>query len=99
MTTLELEETKRYLLDNLSKGFIEPSQSPFAAPILFVKKADGRLRFCIDFRKLNDLTRKDRYPLPLIDELLARVSRAKVFTSWIFDRHSIGFGCTQTLRS
>jgi transposase InsO family protein len=80
MTTLELEETKRYLLDNLSKGFIEPSQSPFAAPILFVKKADGRLRFCIDFRKLNDLTRKDRYPLPLIDELLARVSRAKVFT-------------------
>jgi predicted aspartyl protease len=80
MTTLELEETKRYLLDNLAKGFIEPSQSPFAAPILFVKKADGRLRFCIDFRKLNDLTRKDRYPLPLIDELLARVSRAKVFT-------------------
>jgi transposase InsO family protein len=80
MTTLELEETKRYLLDNLSKGFIEPSQSPFAAPILFVKKADGRLRFCIDFQKLNDLTRKDRYPLPLIDELLARVSKAKVFT-------------------
>lgn len=64
MTTEELEEVKRYLLDNLNKGFIEPSQSPFAAPVLFVKKANGSLRFCIDFRKLNELTRKDRYPLP-----------------------------------
>jgi hypothetical protein len=80
MTTLELEETKRYLIDNLHKGFIEPSQSPFASPILFVKKADGSLRFCIDYRKLNDLTRKDRYPLPLIDEALARISKAKIFT-------------------
>jgi hypothetical protein len=57
--TLELEETKYYLLDNLAKGFIEPSQSPFAAPILFVKKANRHLRFCIDFWKLNDLTCKD----------------------------------------
>ena len=80
MTTAELEETKRYLLDNLYKGFIEPSQSPFAAPILFVKKSDGSLRFCIDYQKLNELTRKDRYPLPLIDEVLARLSRAQVFT-------------------
>lgn len=80
MTTEELEEVKRYLLDNLNKGFIEPSQSPFAAPVLFVKKANGSLRFCIDFRKLNELTRKDRYPLPLIDEMLARISKAKIFT-------------------
>jgi transposase InsO family protein len=80
MTTAELDETKRYLLDNLHKRFIEPSQSPFAAPILFVKKADGSLRFCIDYRKLNELTRKDRYPLPLIDEVLARIGQAKVFT-------------------
>jgi hypothetical protein len=80
MTTEELEEVKRYLTDNLSKGFIEPSQAPFASPILFVKKANGSLRFCIDFRKLNDLTRKDRYPLPLIDEMLARISKAKIFT-------------------
>ena len=80
MTTAELEETKRYVLDNLHKGFIEPSQAPFAAPILFVKKADGSLRLCIDFRKLNEITRKDRYPLPLIDELLARLSKAKVYT-------------------
>jgi transposase InsO family protein len=80
MTTEELEEVKRYLTDNLHKGFIEPSQSPFAAPVLFVKKPNGSLRFCIDFRKLNELTRKDRYPLPLIDEMLARISKAKVFT-------------------
>jgi transposase InsO family protein len=80
MTTEELETVKQYLVDNLSKGFIEPSQAPFAAPVLFVKKANGSLRFCIDFRKLNQITRKDRYPLPLIDETLARISRAKIFT-------------------
>jgi Reverse transcriptase (RNA-dependent DNA polymerase)/RNase H-like domain found in reverse transcriptase/Retroviral aspartyl protease len=80
MTTEELEEVKRYLIENLNKGFIEPSQAPFAAPILFVRKADGRLRLCIDFRNLNQITRKDRYPLPLIDELLGRISRAKILT-------------------
>jgi hypothetical protein len=80
MTTAELETVKQYLVDNLNKGFIEPSQAPFAAPVLFVKKANGSLRFCIDFRKLNQITRKDRYPLPLIDETLARISKAKIFT-------------------
>ena len=76
----ELQATRQYLIDNLNKGFIEPSQAPFAAPILFVKKPNGGLRFCIDYRKLNNLTRKDRYPLPLLDETLTRMSRAKVFT-------------------
>ena len=80
MTTAELEATKKYLLENLDKGFIAPSQAPFAAPVLFVRKANGSLRFCIDYRKLNQITRKDRYPLPLIDETLARISRAKIFT-------------------
>src|SRR6266487_5853467 len=80
MTQEELLVVKEYLLDNLDKGFIEPSQAPFAAPVLFVRKPDGSLRFCIDYRKLNALTCKDRYPLPLIDETLARISRAKVFT-------------------
>jgi hypothetical protein len=79
-TADELRATKQYLIDNLDKGFIEPSQAPFASPILFVKKANGALRFCIDYRKLNAITRKDRYPLPLIDETLARLSRAKIFT-------------------
>ena len=80
MTIEELEEVKRYLIENLYKGFIEPSQAPFAVPILFVCKADGRLCLCIDFRNLNQITCKDRYPLLLIDELLGCISCAKVFT-------------------
>src|SRR5450432_1544087 len=80
MTIEELEVVKQYLIDNLAKGFIEPSQAPFASPVLFVKKLNGELRFCIDFRKLNQITRKDQYPLPLIDETLARIGKAKVFT-------------------
>jgi len=76
----ELEAVKAYIVDNLEKGFIEPSQSPFAAPILFVRKPDGSLRLYIDFRALNALTRKDRYPLPLINETLARISSARIFT-------------------
>ncbi len=80
MSSEELEVVKKYLVENLDKGFIESSQAPFAAPVLFTKKPDGSLRFCIDFRKLNLLTKKDRYPLPLIDETLARIGRAKLFT-------------------
>ena len=56
------------------------SQAPFVSPVLFVRKPNGSLRFCIDFRKLNNLTRKDRYPLPLINETLARLSKAKIYT-------------------
>src|SRR5438876_2073627 len=76
----ELRACKQYLVENLSKGFIDSSQSPFAAPILFVRKANGGLRFCVDYRKLNAVTRKDRYPIPLLDETLARISKAKIFT-------------------
>jgi hypothetical protein len=79
-STEELQATKQYLLDNLNRGFITTSNYPFASPVLFVKKPDGGLRFCVDYRKLNAITRKDAYPLPRIDELLARVSKAKVFT-------------------
>jgi hypothetical protein len=71
MSAEELEVVKKYLVKNLDKGFIKPSQALFAALVLFVKKPDGSLRFCIDYRKLNLLTKKDRYPLPLIDETLA----------------------------
>jgi hypothetical protein len=64
----------------LHRGFIKASQSPFASPVLFVKKANRSLRFCVDFRRLNNLTRKDRYPLPLIDKTIARLAKAKVYT-------------------
>ncbi|KAL1957433.1 hypothetical protein VTO42DRAFT_6001 [Malbranchea cinnamomea] len=76
----ELEATKRYLVENLEKDFIALSQAPYAAPVLFVAKPNGSLRFCIDFRRLNAITKKDCYPLPLIDETLQRVSQAKIFT-------------------
>ena len=79
-STEELLAIKKYLTENLDKGFIENSYASFAAPTLFVKKANGSLRFCIDFRKLNSLTRKDRYPLPLINETLARLAKAKIYT-------------------
>ena len=80
MSLEELEACREYIVQNLHKGFIEPSSAPWAAPILFVPKANGGLRLCVDYRKLNAITRKDRYPLPLIEETLARVSRAKIFT-------------------
>jgi transposase InsO family protein len=80
MSLNELTALKRYLADNLSKGFIVPSDAPYTSPVLFVKKKDQSLRFCIDYRKLNSITRKDGYPLPLIDETLQEISKAKVMT-------------------
>lgn len=65
------------LLDN---GFIRPSKSPYGAPVLFVKKKDGSLRMCIDYRALNKITIKNKYPLPRIDELLDRLSSVKVMS-------------------
>jgi hypothetical protein len=67
-TAAELLATKQYIVENLGKGFINSSQAPFASLILFVKKPSSGLRFCIDFRRLNAITHKDQYPLPLIDE-------------------------------
>lgn len=78
----ELEATKKYLLENLEKGYIEHSRSPFASPILCVRKPNGDLRICVDYRKVNALTRKDVYPIPRIDELLARPAKAKFFTKF-----------------
>ena len=80
MTTEELKAVKKYLEENLHKGFIEPSQAPFTALILFIQKGNSALRFCIDYQKLNALTKKDQYLLPLIDKTLAWISQAKIFT-------------------
>ena len=78
----ELEATKAYVQEHLRKGFIEASQSPFASPILCVRKPNGSIRICVDYRKLNTLTRKDVYPIPRIDELLSRPAKAKIFTKF-----------------
>lgn len=80
MSTKELQVLKDYLDENLSKGFIRASSSSAAAPVLFVRKADGSIRVCVDYRALNDLTIKNRYPLPLISETLQRLSQAKIIT-------------------
>ena len=76
----ELVTIREYLLSNLAKGFIELSKSPFASPVLFAHKGDRSLQFCVDYYKLNTLTKKNRYPLPLINETLVRLSRARIFT-------------------
>ena len=73
----KLEVMEKYLKDNLKKGFISPSQAPFASPILFAAKPNGGLRFCVDYRKLNAITKRNAYPIPLIDETLARVIGCK----------------------
>lgn len=80
MSVEHLVAAKKYIHDNLQKGFIVPSSAPYASPILLAKKPGGGLRFCVDFRKLNSITKKDIYPLPLIDELIQRVKGAKFFT-------------------
>nr|GFC91391.1 putative reverse transcriptase domain-containing protein [Tanacetum cinerariifolium] len=65
----EMKELAEQLKELSDKGFIRPSSSPWGAPVLFVKKKDGSFRMCIDHRELNKLTVKNRYPLPMIDDL------------------------------
>ena len=77
----ELKALREWLDENLSKGFIRASSSPAGAPILFVKKSDGSLRLCVDYRGLNAGTIKNRYPLPLIRETLMRLSKARYYTA------------------
>jgi hypothetical protein len=76
----ELLELKRQIQELLDKGFIRPSVSPWGAPVLFVRKKDGTLRLCIDYRKLNQVTIKNKYPLPRIDDLFDQLKCAKVFS-------------------
>jgi hypothetical protein len=66
----------RQLKDAVKAGLIRPSYSEFGSPILFVRKADGSLRLCIDYRGLNEVTRKDAYPLPRVDDTLAELKDA-----------------------
>ena len=77
---LELEEARKQIGYMLEKGFIRPSGLPYGAPILFVPKADGGLRFYIDYHWLNKRTIKNRYPLPLPEEMFDRLGGAKVFS-------------------
>ena len=76
----KLRVIKKYLKENLLKGWIRASKLPAAAPVLLVKKPGGGIRFCVNYRGLNNITVKNRYPLPLIRETLDRLSQAKFYT-------------------
>eukprot|EP00253_Pinus_taeda_P022101 PITA_22101 len=80
MSIPELTELKMQLQELLDKEYIHPSVSPWGAPVLFVKKKDGTLRICIDYKQLNKLTIKNKYPLPRIDELFDQVKGTTVFS-------------------
>ena len=80
MSPLELDTLRKELDKLLKNGSIEPSVSPYGAPVIFVKKKSGELRMCIDYRALNKITIKNRFPIPLIDDLIDRLHGAKVFT-------------------
>ena len=86
MSATELKELKKQIDELLSHGFIRPSLSPYGSPVLFVKKKDGSLRLCVDYRRLNEVTIKNSFGLPRADEQLESVRGAKYFTK--LDLHS-----------
>ena len=77
MAASELAELKKKLRELQESGFIRPSSSPWGAPVLFVKKKDGSMRMCVDYRALNEVTIKNKYPLPNIDDLFDQLKGAK----------------------
>lgn len=81
LSPAEDAEARRQIADLLAKGWIEPSASPWGAPILFVRKKSGELRMCVDYRGLNQLTVKDGYPMPRVEDLFDRLQGATVYSS------------------
>jgi hypothetical protein len=80
MSSEELDELKKQLKKLLEQGFVRPSASPWGSPVLFLEKKDGTKRMCIDYRTLNSMTIKNKYPLPRIEDLLDRLKEAKFFS-------------------
>jgi hypothetical protein len=81
MSIPELVELKLQLKEMMDKGYIQPSMSPWGAPVFFVKKKDGTLRLCMDYRQLNKVTIKNKYPLPRIDDLFDQLGGASIFSN------------------
>jgi len=82
LSQLELQELQKFVKEHLTKGYICPSKSPYAAPFFFIKKKDRKLRPVQDYRRLNEWTICNRYPLPLIPQLINRVRMKKLFTKF-----------------
>ena len=76
----ELTVLREFLEEHLHLGFIRPTTLPHGAPVLFIKKKDSTLRLCVDFRALNKITKKDRYPLPILSDLLNAPRKASIYT-------------------
>jgi hypothetical protein len=80
MDAKDLIELNKQIEELLEKGFIRPSSSPWGAPILFVNKKDGSRRMCVDYRSLNKVTIKNKYPLPRIEDLFDQMRGATLFS-------------------
>lgn len=81
LSVVEIKETESIRSDWLKKGIIQRSSSDYASPIVPVRKKDGTMRICVDYRRLNQKTVKDRYPIPVIEDQLIQLRYAKVFTT------------------
>jgi hypothetical protein len=80
MSVEELKELKKQLTELQEAGYIRPNYSPWGAPVLFVQKKEGSQGMCVDYRTLNDVTVKNKYPLPRIEDLLGQMRGARVFS-------------------
>ena len=81
MPAKDLEEIKKQIKELLDRGYIRPSSSPWGSPVLLVEKKDGSLRMVVDYRGLNEVTIKNKYPLPMINDLFDQLQGAKVFST------------------
>ena len=80
MPANDLEEIKKQIKELVEKGYIRPSSSPWGSPVLLVEKKDGSLRMVVDYHALNEVTIKNKYPLPTINDLFDQLQGAKVFS-------------------